>query len=112
MGFGSYLFEGDSEAFEDPGGHAFAFPKEADEQVLGADVGVVHAAGFIHRQFHYFFGPWGEAYFALGGLFATADYEFNGGTDLAEVHAQPERTLAATPSVSRTKPRRMCSVPI
>ena len=89
MGFGTYLFEGDSEAFEDPGGHAFAFPKEADEQVLGADVGVVHAAGFIHRQFHYFFGPWGEAYFALGGLFATADDEFNGGTDLAEVHAQP-----------------------
>ena len=57
--------------------------------MLGADVGVVHAAGFIDRQFHNLLGPGCEADFALGGLFATANDEFYGGTDLAEVDAQP-----------------------
>ena len=68
MGFGAYLLEGNAEAFKDPSGHTFAFPEEADEQVLSTDVGVVHAAGLIDRQFHYFLGPGSEAYFTLGGF--------------------------------------------
>ena len=80
VGFGAYLLEGYAEAFQYAGGDAFAFAEKADEQMLGADVGVVHTAGLIDRQFHNLLGPGCEADFALGGLFATANNKFYGGT--------------------------------
>ena len=88
VGFGAHFFQVDAEAFEDAGGDAFAFAEEADEEVFGADVGVVHPPGFVDGQFHHFFGAGGEADFALGGALAASDDEFNGGAHFGEVDAQ------------------------
>ena len=88
VSFGTHFVEGDAEAFQHAGGHAFAFPQQADEQVFGADVGMVHPAGFIHRQFDDLLGAGGEADFALGGLVAAADDEFDGGAHFGEVDGE------------------------
>src|SRR5688572_4211725 len=40
----------DPEGVEDPSGNPFAFASESEEQVLGADVGVVEAHGLVLRE--------------------------------------------------------------
>ena len=82
MSLRAHLVEGNAQAFQHAGGHALALTQEADEQVLSADVGVVHAAGFVHRQLHHLLGPGGEADFALGWLLAAPDDELDCGTHL------------------------------
>ena len=56
VGLRPHLVQGHAQAFQHTGGNALALPQEADEQVLSADVGVVHAAGFVHRQLHHLLG--------------------------------------------------------
>ena len=85
---GAHLVQGHSQALQDPGGDSLSLPQQADEQVLGAYVGVVHAAGLVHRQLHDLLGPGGKPDLALGGPFAPADDELDGGPDLVEVHPQ------------------------
>ena len=71
-----------------PGRHTFSFPQEPNEQMFGANIGVVHAAGLIHRQLHHLLGPGREADLSLRGSLAPADDKLNGGAHLIQVYAQ------------------------
>ena len=88
MGLGAHLVQGDAEALQDSGGDAFTLSKQADKQMLGAYIGVIHPAGFVDRQLHDLFGPGCEPDLALGGPFAPADDELDSGPHLVEVHSQ------------------------
>ena len=88
VGLGAHLVEGDAQTLQHAGGHALAFAQQADEQMLGADVGVVHAAGFVHRQLDHLLGAGSEADFALGRLLAAPDDELDSGTHLREVDGE------------------------
>ena len=56
--------------------------------MLGADVVVVHAPGFIHSQLDDLLCPRGETDLPLDGLLAPADDELHGGPHLGQVDAQ------------------------
>ena len=88
MGLGANLLEVDAQAFEDAGGDAFAFPQQADEQVLSADVGMVHTAGFVNGQLDDLLGTGGKPDFALGRTLTAPDDELDGRAYLGQVNAQ------------------------
>ena len=88
MGFRAHFVKGYAEAFQHAGGHALALPQEADQQMFGTYIGMVHPPGFVYRQFDHFLGAGREADFALRRLFAAADDEFNGGTDFRQVNGK------------------------
>ncbi len=88
MGLGANLFEVDAQAFEDAGGNAFAFSQQANEQVLSADVGMVHAAGFVNGQLDDLLGAGGKSDFALGRTLTASDDELHGRAYLGQVNAQ------------------------
>ena len=88
MGFRPHLVQGHAQALQYPGGDSFSLSQQADEEVLGADIGMVHAAGLVHRQLDHFLRPGGQADLALRRFLAPSNDEFNGGTDLVEVYTK------------------------
>ena len=71
-------FDVDFQAFENPGGDAFAFAQEAEQDVLGADVGMVEALGLFARQRENFLHARGVRDIADHlGLGAAADLFFD-----------------------------------
>ena len=86
--FGADPLEADAEALEDAGGDAFALADEAEEQVLGADVAVVEAAGLVDGELDDLLGARSEADLAHDGAVAAADDELDGGADLVELDAE------------------------
>ena len=74
-----------AEALEDAGGDAFAFADQAEQQVLGADVVVAQAAGFVDGKLDDALGARGQADFADDRSIAAADDELDGRTDLGEL---------------------------
>ena len=92
-GFGADALEVDAEAFEDAGRDAFAFADESQEQVLGADVAVVEAAGLIDGELDDLLRSWREADLAEDGAVATSNDELDRGADLVQLHAQVGKHL-------------------
>ena len=88
VGLGPHLVEGNPETLQDAGGDAFALSEQPDKQMLSADVGVVHAAGFVDGQLDHLLSPRSEANIALSRFLAAADNELHCGTDLGEVHGE------------------------
>jgi hypothetical protein len=86
--FGADLIEGDAKAFEDAGGDAFTFADEAEEEVLGADVVVAKAAGFVDGELDDLLGARCETDLAHDSAVATADDELDGGANLVELDAE------------------------
>ena len=66
--------ERDAERLERLGGDAFALVDEPEEDVLGADVGVVEEACFLLRQHHDPAGPVGEAFEHVGDRLSDGGY--------------------------------------
>ena len=56
--------------------------------MLRADIGMVHPAGFVHRQFDDFLGAGSQTDFALGRLLSPADNKLHGGTDFVQVDVE------------------------
>ena len=83
-----HLLQRYAQALQHAGGYALAFPQEADEQVLGTDISVIHPAGFIHRQLDHLLGPGSQPNLALRWLLAAADDELYGGAHLGQINAQ------------------------
>ena len=61
-------FEFEAHAFEDVDGHALAEFDQAEQQVFGADVGVVEAVRFLAGEGQDLLGAWGEVVHASPGL--------------------------------------------
>ena len=85
---GADLVQGDAQAFEDARGDAFAFPHDADEQVLRADVVMAQPARLVHRKLDYLLGAGREPDVARRGTFAPADDELHRRPDLRELYAE------------------------
>ena len=88
VGFGSNFVQSYAQTLQHSGCDAFTFPHQANEQVLRADIGVVHAPGFVYSEFNYFLGAGGESDLALGWLFSSTDDELYRRTHLAQVNCQ------------------------
>ena len=68
-------FDIDLEGFEDAGGNAVTFAEKTEEDVFGADVGVVEGFGFFAGE--------GEDFFDSGGVGnVPSDFGIGAGTDL------------------------------
>ena len=80
--------------------------------MFGADVAMVEAAGLVDGELDDFLGTRGQADLAGDRFLAAADDELDGGAHFGELDAEVGEDAAATPSVSRTRPKRMCSVPM
>jgi hypothetical protein len=76
VSLGPDFLQGDSQAFQDPGGDAFTFSKQSYQQMLSANIGMVHAAGFVYGQLYYLLGSRSKTNFALSGFFAPPDNKF------------------------------------
>ena len=88
VGLGPDLVQGYAKALQDTGGHTFALTQQADEQMLGADIGMVHTAGFVDGQLHDLLGPGSQTDLPLGGFFAAADDELHRGAYLSKVYGE------------------------
>ena len=87
--FRPHLLQVDPQALQNARGHPFPFPQQANEQMLGADVGMVHPPGLVNRQLHHLLGAWRQPDFALGRPFSPPDDELHGRAHLGQVNAQP-----------------------
>ena len=58
----AHLVEGHVQRRKRPGRHPFVLPKEAEQQVLGADVVVVEGPGLFLSQDHDLAGPFGKSF--------------------------------------------------
>ena len=101
------------EADEHLGGHALALADETEEHVLGADVVVAELQRLAQRQLEHLLGPGGEGRRpgrsrARPGRSSPRP---SPGRPPARCRADSS-ALAATPSPSWMRPRRMCSVPM
>ena len=97
---------------EDLGGEPAAFPDEPEQDVLAADVHVAQADRLAQRQFQHPLGPRGERDVPGRLLLALAD---NGQHLLPRgFPGDPGRVQrpGGYPVVSRSRPSRMCSVPM
>ena len=87
-GLVAYFLQRDAEAFENAGGDAFAFAEQPDEQVFGADVAMVEAAGLVDGELDDFLGTRGQADLAGDRFLAAADDELDGGAHFGELDAE------------------------
>ena len=81
----AHLVEVDAERLQDAGGDPLALAHEAEQEVLGADVVVAEAAGFIDRQLDHPFGARRQPDLADDRAIAAADDELDGGPDLGQL---------------------------
>ena len=87
-GLAAHPLQVHAEALEHARRDALALADEAEQQVLGADVGVVEAARLVDGQLDHALGARGQADLATGGAIAAADDELDGGAHLVELHAE------------------------
>ena len=102
-----------AEALQDLGGHALALAHQSEQHVLGADVAVAELQRLAQRQLEDLLGPGGERRGARSGRCRP------GRSSPRPSRGRPpgrrpsdSSALAATPSPSWIRPRRMCSVPM
>ena len=79
------LVEVDAERLQDARRDPLAFPDEAQEQVLRADVVVTEPAGLVDGQLDHALGARRQAHLADDRAIATTDDEFDGGPHLREL---------------------------
>jgi hypothetical protein len=71
-----------------------ALPEQSQEEVFGAEIGVVEAPRFIAGKLHHFLRSWGQAYFAGHKVIPTANNTFDGLTRLVEINPHAREHLA------------------
>src|SRR5260221_11928508 len=59
-----HLLQAEAKAFQHSCPYALALPEQSQEEVFGAEIGVVEAPRFIDGKLHHFLRSWGQAYFA------------------------------------------------
>src|SRR4051812_32822207 len=83
------LFDLEAKVFQDEGGHAAAFLEQAEEDVFGADVGVVQGFGFACGELEGFPGTGGVGNWSGGRMDgAEADEFLDFQADGFVVHAE------------------------
>jgi hypothetical protein len=93
-------------------GDALALADEAEQDVLGADVVVAQLQRLAQRQLEHLLGARGERDVARRRRAALADDLLDLAAHGFEEMPSDSMALAATPSPSWMRPRRMCSVPM
>ena len=88
VGLRPYFVEGHAQAFQHPGGDAFSFTEQANQQVFGPDVGVVHPPSLVDGQLHHLFRAGSQSDLPLGRFLAAPNDKLNRRTDFAEIHCQ------------------------
>jgi len=73
---------------------------------------MIQATSFINSQLDHLFGTRRQANLPKHDAVTAANNKFDGATNLVEFNAEIANTFAATPSPSRTRPSKRCSVPI
>ena len=86
--FGASPFEGDTEAVQHAGGHAFSFAQQTQQQVLGADVVMTHLAGLVYGKLDDFLGSGSKAGLAAARFLTAPDDELNRRAYLAQADSQ------------------------
>ena len=66
-----------AELHQNLGSNAFTLPNQAEQDVLGTDVGMIDLERFAQAQFQYFFCSRREWDVSTGGLLPMADDLFN-----------------------------------
>ena len=96
-GLGAHFFEIDAQAFQDPGGNAFALAHQPQEQMFGANVVMVQTARFIDRQFDHLFGTRRQANLPQDNPIAPTDDKFDGAANFIQFHAEVAQNLRGNP---------------
>jgi hypothetical protein len=101
-----------AEVVQDLGRDAVAFAHEAEQHVLGADVGVAELQGLAQGELEDLLGARGKGRRTGEGLVLAPMASSTFSRTTSNVTPSASSALAATPSPSRISPSRMCSVPI
>jgi len=99
------------ELHEHLGGHALTLADQAEQQVLGADVVVVELERLAKGELQDLLGPRRERRWLVGALWPCPMISWTWARTAPSEIPSDSSALTATPSPSRIKPSRMCSVP-
>jgi hypothetical protein len=89
-----HLLQAEAKAFQHSCPYALALPEQSQEEVFGAEIGVVEAPRFIDGKLHHSLRSWGQAYFAGHKVIPTANNAFDGLTRLVEINPHAREHLA------------------
>src|SRR5438552_14745488 len=56
--------------------------------MLCTDIVMIQASSFIDSKLNYLFGAWGQTNLSQDDTISTANYKFNGATDLIQLHTE------------------------